>query len=138
MATPSTPQALVVSLEKAKELLDAGWPQGTSHFVCSTTSDGYSNYSVCERLKPDHPNYESPYYLTWDAPTASEILERLPRVLHDEFLLQITLHSDIWCIGYWNGNEEAVIKYHQFGDTLADAASDMWIYLKQNNLLPPL
>lgn len=80
----STPEPIVVSLEKARELEQAGWPQkGESHFYWSTAKD-HEPYLEAPPIDWDYqerhsrrPEHGDAHYA---APTAEEILRRLPTV----------------------------------------------------------
>lgn len=145
----NTPESLVTSLHWSKELQKAGWPQGQSIIVHSTTSDGYSNHSCHVRLDPGHPNFGSPFYLEWAAPTAEEILRRLPHEIEqtksddDSSVLQCgptpngKLGRD-WHVWYWDFGYGDIPdrKLLYTADTLANAAAAMYCYLAENGLLP--
>lgn len=80
----NTPESIVVSLEWAKKLKEAGWPQ--NNFLTHEQPDHrpiFAWYSV----KPDHDKdmylefceEESNYgYRMYSAPTVSEIIRRIP------------------------------------------------------------
>lgn len=64
------------------------------------------------------------------SPTADEILEKLPCATQQEWFV----------ISVDPGNKEWVIEWHNRGylyrgESLADAAAKMWLYLKKENLI---
>lgn len=128
----SAPESIVTSLEWAKKLKSAGYPQGESRDTWSTTESG-SNSSLHERVKPGHPNYGSPYYCEYDAPYAEEILRRLPPHLLTELFTLMVLPSGegrLWAVDY-EGTPHGKID-----ESIANAAAAMWVFLKEHNLLP--
>lgn len=131
--------SITVSLEVAKELKKAGWDQDKSIFywdgsvppweVCLDVDRSWS-YSATEE---DDGKCIA-------APTAEEILRRLPRSIYDE-------GGEYVRICFPSGSHNEGIQYKHLGglalcaaleddDTLANAAAKMWIYLKQHDLLP--
>lgn len=102
------PESITVSLEWATKLKEAGWDD------------------VCYFRQEEH---EGPGL---EFPTAEEILRRLPDSPRPHSPMHIFRMIDgTWQIVYDN-TEDFVI-----ADTLANAAAQMWIYLKTNHLLPP-
>lgn len=133
----TTPESIVVSLDTAMKLKAAGYPQGLSRDTWSTTEGGF-NASLHERVMPDHPNYNSPFYIEYDAPYAEEILRRLPLKLDQERTyqrLQIVLYEDGYRIGYWDSPADMPTEADFEANTLSDAAASMWIYLKEHHPL---
>ncbi len=120
----NNPQPITVSLEKAKELREAGWIIPT-YFTWNTTTN-----SLCGGV--------SDMGYLW-MPTAEEILRELP----DHFVTNRTkrrltidlsdnrIEEEQWAIFYGSHGE----LYELYGFNLANAAASMWIYLKNNNLL---
>lgn len=80
------------------------------------------------------------------SPTADEILGGLPKTLPYETKTEtITLYLEIYPItnrdewGMWYKKNSSIYSYHPYeteADTLANAAAKLWLYLKENNLLP--
>lgn len=167
--TPNTtgPESIVVSLEWAKKLRDAGWRQGFSGVFAPATVESIeqilpsdpmpSGYFYWMDVRRDYrtgepsPKVESMYCnypMIAAAPTAEEILRRLP-VLEDENG-SYRWHADdcgdkvrVWMktgsgIKYLvpdpRGGGKMALSTE--GDTLADAAAALWIYLKEHSLLP--
>ncbi len=141
---------ITVSLSTAKRLRDAGWVQIPSYFYWATNIEDNSTRWVFGMW--DSQDDESHEYVA--APTAEEILRELPWEYEDDeyeyedghdrchppnayisntLYLEVGRNSeDEWRVSY---NCPAG-GYNKFGDTLANAAAEMWIYLKENNLLP--
>lgn len=138
MTTPSTSSAesIVVSLELAKQLKKAGYPQkfsvGNFGYCVHTCTGihGWTDWSAGEKgLYDGSGEYgiddDTNYFIV--APSAEEILRRLP-------------------FGYWhieqekNGGADFVVVDNLtnrfYGETLADAAARCYCYLAENNLLP--
>lgn len=144
---------LVCSLEKAKDLYRAGYPQNACMFwveyTDKVTSRKYepflmsaSNGNICPILTPPKT------HILYAAPLSCEILGRLP--------YQIEKDGIKHCLNIWkNKNGSMSINYTMlwterpkesylpnpagFSDQLlANAASDMWILLKKNKLLSAL
>lgn len=130
------PESITVSLEWAKKLQTAGWPHG-----------GYFAWYIYPDLPPDqrepgveqpHEDLEKHHDKGWKvklehyrAPTAEEILQRLPTFVifnnNGKFGIQCKKNE----MNGYNKNVEFM------NDSLANATAAMWIYLKENNLLPP-
>lgn len=110
-----------VNLDLSKQLKEAGYPQ-KSFFSWSWY--GNRNYPDWEVI-PKWGN-ESEYA----APLADEILEQLPCATQQEwFVISKNPSKEEWVID-WNTKNE-MFK----GDTLADAAAKMWLYLKKEGLI---
>lgn len=145
----TTPESITVSLDTAKKLKEAGW-QHETYF------DWYFNGTGANRVVR-HPSPDelrtSEFHLECPAPTAEEILRRLPPNLirsteKDTVTYALTIkalfgieqiNGDNWQIMYYrvrDGIEMAPYSPVLFADTLANAAAACWIYLKENNLLP--
>lgn len=146
----TTPSDITVSLEKAKALKEAGWPQEDSALITWWENDGCPFFSHPTKGKP-----EAFYGLLWQpqmdstgtckckkyaAPVSEEILRRLPQLKTTRnriFDLQCRrLEQGGWFVCYRYSNATRQTKYQARGDSLADAAASLWIYLKTNNLLP--
>lgn len=142
----NTLESITVSLKKARELKEAGYPQRISifHWWKRIGHEEYEELGMNIMLDGGSP------YIA--APTAEEILRRLPTMIEYQggtFLLFIFPHwadAPKWMMGYERSIESAQKTgstlwihgkgaYHATGDTLANAAAAMWIYLKKNNLL---
>src|SRR5260221_9303906 len=109
-----------VSLELAKQLKEAGYPQD-SYFWYSQR-----NYS---KQSPIDLRNKKGYADNWSAPTADEILYRLPGNIYTSkeglgFRVQQGVTGD------------ATSRYAHCiqNKSLADAAAKIWLYLKKNNL----
>ena len=119
------PPSITVDIKMARKLEKAGWDKRCFSYWVPYLKGYALAYDFEENALPDE-NY--------CAPTASEILDGLPIVLRKKNLCCSKSVPDIrgnpfWQVSYdW----EAV-----FGsDTLANAAAELWIYLKENDLLP--
>lgn len=130
---PSTtgPGSIVVSLEHAKALKKAGWPQEDSylhwchhHSNASDSLDGMV-WNVYQKDDDDRVN-------EWiAAPTSEEILRMLPQLVnHFGLIIARTPDNQGWEVAYLGG-------YKGFREpSLANAAAAMYCYLSENNLLP--
>ena len=129
------PENIVVSLELAKRLRDAGWSQEKNISSFYYSVEGW--LMVCtihvegETVLIPVTGAELTFHPPWlSAPTAEEILRELPdyQVMSEERVVSIIQLSDIY--------NKRKTKFSIFkGETLASAAAQMWIYLKTNNLL---
>jgi hypothetical protein len=150
-----------VSLELAKQLKKAGYPQegerfwGEDHEGARLFSHNtYKDYSAAtysgkkklfyKTLDNGNDIYED--FIVGVSPTADEILEQLPDDIYDKkedgwFTLTIHKvtdredHYEGWEVLYKevNGNLVFCIEKEV---SLSDVAAKMWLYLKENNLLP--
>ena len=152
-----TPESLVVSLDLARQLKEAGWEQEESIFWLfwsDTHDEGWIEYGSIHSFDS---GAKSMYKrgAVFAAPTAEEILRRLPKHLnafgqHGRLTVQFGLSQSQWqpCVGYihhksnnWifqGDNYQDGMMYFVDTDSLANAAAQMWLYLKKNNLLPSL
>lgn len=143
--SPSAPESIVVSLEWAKKLKEAGWPQEDWVFCWSIrgrvarrgeTVDVLRfrhNLGVCDSRRPIDPIA---------APTAEEILRRLPRHLpwKDDSDNTATLFVNIFPSSYRVGYSPQWTKdawSSPDAESLADAAAGCYCYLAEQKLLPP-
>lgn len=131
-------ESITVSLEMAKRLKEAGWEQLSSVFCWSEIISGAEVIGK-EDVKLWLEQYgRGDEDIFSDAPTAEEILRRLPHMEPGKCegiadLEMTPIHPDRWRVAY---NESGVgyhIKFEE--DTLANAAAQMWIYLSDNKLL---
>jgi len=133
------------SLELSKQLKEARFEQETSFWWCSSLrTDGNKEFYV--PLSEVHHATEIEdydYRKDYAAPTAEEILERLPAHLGKNEDYQPVLNvscfdedkgSEIhWKVAYVENEEEGSI-LHIFGNSLAEAAGKMYLSLKKNKL----
>lgn len=141
--TTNGPESIVVSLEMAKKLKEAGWRQssnGIGNFGSPTLIEDLTRgdgglsgryFKWCQR--PDGEIYLGTMWDNYaniaDAPTAEEILRRLPS--WEAFMNQG--HYGVRCkvTGLKEGDRKGFI-----ADTLANAAAAMFCHLSKHNLLP--
>lgn len=151
MATTSSTSAITVSLEWAKKLKEAGYPQGSTHYLWG--EDGWKldgKKDVSHNLiqpKGDIPYKDGGkiedgvYQRFYAAPTAEEILRRLPYSYEKKVnrtqkaVVYITVHREKqgWQV---RAHSKRTLHWASQIDTLANAAAAMYCYLSSNNLLP--
>lgn len=130
----TTPESIVVSLEWARKLKEAGWPQEDSLMCWIRSTDTYTDkVSLSRRTLPKNRLAASP--------TAEEILRRLPRYLpwkddsDNMAALFVNVFPSSYRVGYspqWTQDAWSTPD----AETLADAAAGCYCYLSENNLLP--
>lgn len=139
-------ESIVVSLEMAKRLAQAGWPQ-KDHFA-------WYIYPENPNAEPGEEANRSPDVgIRWEkgwkiklesysAPTAEEILRHLPVSFRKnglEYVLEMNKYVDD-SYGLWYTKTTASKNQrsgsYQTSRSFADAGAKLWIFLKQNNLLP--
>jgi hypothetical protein len=138
----STAESIVVSLERAKELRDAGWPQSSKGSVYAWRED-VAGWGIAQMYQDENVEWEGHI----SAPTAEEILRRLP--LSIERAKDGNVRVGFLCVRPVATGGWAVIYRRRTGatgrstkiadvcaDTLANAAAAMYVYLAENNLLP--
>ena len=132
-------EQICVSLELAKELKEAGYPQRALHWW-----GGIGNMDIwCDHVKEEMPPQEKRF--TWyAAPTASELGEKLPESIKkdgENYLIFQTLVNGYVKLGYWSIKEPNV-----FGEVIgsqsiqrdkseADARTTMLLYLAKEKLI---
>lgn len=159
------PTSITVSLDMAKKLKEAGWPQGeqifyftNAHNIAEYPEDGYeleigefhlSGKTFLEWAPVEKLNG----HLSFAAPTAEEILRRLPTRIKrfgdkEEFFLKVAPFRTggglprVFFVGYETipiKDGESVthmMKFEPREPSLANAAAAMWCYLSDNKLLP--
>ena len=148
----NSPESIVVSLEWAKKLKKAGWPQDDGCFwyrEIMHTGAKRMHRTLIDREAREHcqtnplPNPTAIKSEEWfDATTAEEILWRLPEYLNQRDI-KGELHFYKWPDGFscgysrWDSLPNGYAWAHMMkADTLANAAAAMWCHLKENNLLP--
>ena len=110
-----------VSFQRAKQLKEAGFPQRTALFWVGLTA-------VSAKLV-QYPNLTN---VTYAAPTAEEIVERVPnKVEIDNTIWEIQLE---WTLNEWH------VTYGAFGlttksETITDALALMYLALQEQDLL---
>lgn len=129
--------SITVSVDWAKNLCAWNYPQRDSHFAWVQTL-GQEQWL----LLPYSPEKEDLYqdnFVVRAAPTAEEILRRLPELLmKDEHAFWITIdcHGGHYGVAYndYQGQKHAgtCVAVDQ---SPANAAAAMWVFLNQNNLL---
>lgn len=140
----TSPESLVVSLEMAKRLKEAGWKDGCYFWWREGGSAIDPMVVLCSQKNgtwiPGRPYMTSVKF--FPAPTAEEILRRLPRFLpwkdnsDNMSSLFVNVFQSTYRVGYspqWTND----VWSSPDAETLADAAAGCWLYLKENNLLPP-
>lgn len=133
-----TPSAITVSLEWAKKLKEAGWEQGiTIGNWRPSTNDFYRKQQQYEIhfTSGSYRNEKS-----FDAPTAEEILRRLPKSVATKnrkvHRLSINCNGGKrWQIMYGDDIFESPVIVDP-DDSLANASASMYCYLAENKLLP--
>jgi hypothetical protein len=143
-----------VTLETAKALKEAGYPQNTQ-FVYSGFKQNYpisigykgNGYIAVTQVDENRNDIglnvlpDSEYEVIIAAPTAEEILEQLPFFIKTKenqiyyLSIKITMKGDrkqylVEYLGYVWG-----IKQDNGLELLAEAAAKMWLYLKKEGLL---
>ncbi len=114
-----TPESKVVSLETAKRLKDAGFPQDTER--------AWRDWEPkCYLTKFTH-GHEEKFMIA--APDAQEIGKLTPKTLGGNFLFQLRVVG--WVIRVGNG--EVVQEFINANE--AEARAEAWLWLKENNLL---
>lgn len=134
----NTPESIVVDLEHAKMLKEAGWPQDEAllWWASKMHPDPYDESIVWELSNDSNPIGTHDWCKqagTFAAPTAQEIetiiLKELPHIS-----ITISRMGEMVCL---EPLENRKYTGHVFkGTNHANAASEMWCYLKKNNLLP--
>ncbi len=111
-------ERLTVSLETAKRLQEAGYPQST---IASFRTDGYLVW-----WPPETPL--SPDYAWYAAPTAQELADELPpqtTLIHSDLILRKRSGFG----GYEASWQTAQLR--ERGDTLAEALAALYLKLKE-------
>lgn len=133
----------VVSLETAKRLKEAGWPQDINEKVWFEDSGGFGLFTrgVAPRKKGD----------VFSAPDVSDLLEVLPKIIHcperdknwpkGSLIIRSVkdcreIYSGDWVVGYENGPDGTTFdELTGEHDSLAEALASLWLILKENKIL---
>lgn len=126
----------VVSLQTAKKLKEAGFPQVTYFYHVQYSNDHETNRSTICRYQDMSIEFQHPdkYHdeRRFAAPMAEEVLREL------KGRIQIDRYEDgKWGL-FWRENATKMIanNHKEHADSLVEAAAVMYIYLKEHNLLP--
>ncbi len=128
----ATPESIVVSLEKAKELKAHGWPQADEFSWKVQKWGDYPEEPVLHWNKSGEAGGEDlmlgERYDYFPAPSAEEILRRCP-----QFIVEI-MHGGDGTNFVTILDAERKPRYAAADVTLANALAETWCYLKENNL----
>jgi hypothetical protein len=141
-------ESIVTSLEWSKKLKEAGFPQEAwAHYRKNNPTDrdddAYFFFGFGDEFERPKPQWEFDDWIA--APTAEEILRRLPKKIvqvpkfsyGDPEVLMLTANmttNDLWYVRYLSSKLQ---QYGEADESLANAAAAMYCYLAENNLLPP-
>ena len=143
----SGPESIVTSLEWSKKLKEAGWERDAAHWYWNLyrhSSEGEKWFLEC----PFDIDVDHPYKLAIAAPTAEEILRRLPfSVEHkvktsngqvQNYVSYITPHREKegWQLFLRNSHRRPRTIWVTEILSLANAAAACYCYLEENNLFP--
>lgn len=123
---------ITVSPEKATALRAAGWDQKNAHFDWCIDGGGSKTIDIGKSVLRYRTAQGRPRIDCIDpiaAPGAEEIMMEIIKV-KNIVITPAPFSKGGWRINYDVRNGSA------FCDTPSNALSDMWIYLKTNNLLP--
>ena len=141
---------MTTSLEISKALKELGYPQGDGVFYWYYGKDYTKNnvrrilWNAGDNKFVDHRREKVACPLPSDAviaaPTAEEILEKLPRI--GAYEVDCYRHTGGWLVAYVDFADKQVktliIEDESVEVTcgaLADSCAKMWLYLKEHNLL---
>lgn len=127
-----TTQSITVDLEHARMMQEVGWPQDEPlHVWFRITADGdwrcRHQYSGQGGRAADDYMFEHGH--AFAAPTAEEILRRLPVRLDGGYPIAVFRDHRGWCVHYRDEMQFT-------DDTLSNAAAAMYCHLSKSNLLP--
>lgn len=124
---------ITVSLEKAKNLKEAGWMEPTEFVghIEEVNIDGDCDFIITHRGAKGVWRNKGESELWF--PTAEEILRELPQIISDKYMT-IFKDGDSWLVEY-NTIPQSPDSFYKDADTLANAAASMYCYLSDNNLL---
>ena len=133
----------VVSLDLCKKLKEAGYPQDDSYYAWIRPLEPYRTLMKVEHELRGYndmtwgsmPQRElSEYWVS--APTVSELGEKLPSELNTDKQEGLEIHRSRceWIVAYRiQGSTWRISKCDD--NSLADAMAEMWLYLKDKELL---
>lgn len=129
----------VCSLELAKQLKELGFEQKSLFWWCEHENEFKLEYYItdCKQSRGGYSAY-----------TVAEVLNKLPKIIHDfkktnfqgDLYIYYLTGDKLWVVGYkcdcpiLKEKEERLIPNY-CDNNLADAGSELLIYLKQNNLI---
>ena len=130
----------VPSFELCQRLKELGFPQESYFYWCKHNEKIFIEYEVHSMSgESKSPQFIVPIQIC-SAPSVAELGEALPLALKEDMDMGIsysvercglqiykTYSGKSWVIHYFNR--------YKGGDTEADARANMWIYLKENNLI---
>lgn len=125
----------VVSLELAKQLKEAGYPQDPAalfYYHKMKESSDYHLTFIKQMFIAPIGKVPKPFDSV-AAPLASEIGEQLPKGYWDQYSVNGGFE-----VGYSNGkhpDNAEYLNYYVIDKTEADARAKMWLYLKKEGLL---
>ncbi len=126
-------ESITTSLEWSKKLKDAGWRQMDCQFYWHQRMGKEWELLTIEQSNRARVLRWAQTFIA--APTAEEILRRLPRSRGDYNGLQATTEDANWRVGYWDSPSDMPSKADFSADTLANAAASLYCYLAENKLL---
>lgn len=140
-------EQIVVSLEWAKKLKEAGWPQENACFYFKEYDESKETEKA-EYLRSIHRDAmpfidarfanvirDKPYYILYAALTAEELLGKLPKEYKDA-ALTITWDDSRWCVGYYPfGSKDPFWESFIHQGCLPDSLACLYCYLSEQKLL---
>ena len=125
-----------VSSKLAIKMKRLGWEQGKTLSLWYRNAGKYTLINQVEDMRPME-------FKSFDAPLASEILEKLPNIERRKLTIGVNTNfkkikeDQEWAFGvaylYEIDFEKEV--YQMNGDTLAEALGKLWVYLKEEGLI---
>lgn len=131
-----------VSLELARQLKEAGYPQEEQLFYW-TNSFNHTQYGLTHAVAIGSDGFNC--YPEWElsdvmvtegfaSPTADEILDQLPEIINGYKAIEIGKYADKYVIRY-QLIDNSLLGIRFDDEFLVDAAAQCWLYLKKENLL---
>ena len=119
----------------AKKLKEAGWPQGRPEFVWEVFKEEIGREPYLHHyLSGSFTNNKN--RIAWfHAPTAEEILRRLPDRIEKRLLNVSKYEGNEWVVSFFDPADKYRPETYFNSPSLANAAAAMWVYLRENDLI---
>lgn len=127
-------ESLVVSLNMAKKLKAAEFPQGHNKYLFFWITEAGKHQTFRKLDSQDGARYyrnQPDYFVALAAPTAQELADQLPKLVGKYRFLHLSYPVSKWVADYTLSVDASPIRDSVVGDTMAEALANLWLKLHE-------